>query len=96
VLVNETVIPAGEGGDLRRALHVATNTPDPTPAPQPEEGKHCGVCGGPEVVIRAQHPKGPPRNVCPTCIADRLAWIHEHSSPHYGVAAAAAPTPEEP
>ena len=34
--------------------------------------KFCGCCGGKLVMIRARYPKGPDREVCPTCVVERL------------------------
>jgi hypothetical protein len=56
----------------------------------------CGVCGMALVKISPRYPKGAPRMVCPTCMADRLAMIHEHSAADYGVAYAAKPAEERP
>lgn len=32
----------------------------------------CGVCGGKMVEIRGRHPEDKPRQVCPTCPAERI------------------------
>jgi ssDNA-binding Zn-finger/Zn-ribbon topoisomerase 1 len=45
----------------------------------------CPVCGGTLVSIRGRHPKGPKREVCPTCLADTLDDIHEISSKNYRI-----------
>jgi len=54
----------------------------------------CGICGGACVTIRGRFPMSDKRVVCPTCLADRLALIHELSSREYGVPAL-APESEE-
>ena len=45
----------------------------------------CTVCGGKLVEIRGRHPKDTKREVCPTCLADRLDDINEISSRYYGI-----------
>ena len=46
----------------------------------------CSVCGGKLVKIRGRYPKDPEREVCPTCLAEKMDMIHEMSSKEYGVA----------
>lgn len=37
----------------------------------------CGVCGGTLVLIRGKHPHEDNREVCPTCLAERMDLIRE-------------------
>lgn len=53
----------------------------------------CGVCGGTMVQIRGRYPEQECRNVCPTCLAERMDQIREVSHPDYGVAYSAAEIP---
>lgn len=46
----------------------------------------CGICGGQMVSIRGRYPKEERRNVCPTCLAERMDQIREVSCPDYGIA----------
>ena len=46
----------------------------------------CGVCGGKMVEIRGRHPRDDRRNVCPTCLAERMDMIRELTAPDYGTA----------
>jgi hypothetical protein len=68
------------------------------PAPAASEGARgalellgCGVCGAATVTVRPRYPGGAKREVCPTCLADRLASIHDLSAPNYGQASQEAP-----
>lgn len=47
---------------------------------------NCGICGGQMVMIRGRHPQQPKREVCPTCLAERIDMIREMSDRNYGVA----------
>lgn len=51
----------------------------------------CGVCGSKTVKIRGRHPGDNAREVCPTCLAERMDMINEMSSAHYGMACEAQP-----
>ena len=51
----------------------------------------CGVCGGKTAKIRGRHPGDNAREVCPTCLAERMDMINEMSSAHYGMACEAQP-----
>jgi hypothetical protein len=51
----------------------------------------CGVCGGRLVEIRGRHPSDKPRQVCPTCLAERMDMIREMSAADYGMAYEAHP-----
>lgn len=46
----------------------------------------CGVCGGLMVLIRGRHPGDYKREVCPTCLADRMDQIRLLADRHYGMA----------
>jgi len=48
----------------------------------------CAICGGGRVSIRGRFPRDPQREVCPTCVTERLEQIHEIASMEYGAAAA--------
>ena len=48
--------------------------------------KKCGICGGKLVKIRGRYPKEPKREVCPTCLQERLEQINDISSSGYGQA----------
>lgn len=37
----------------------------------------CGVCGASKVEIRGRHPGDDRREVCPTCLAERMDDIRE-------------------
>ena len=39
----------------------------------------CGMCGCRMVTIRGRYPGEDNRVVCPTCLADRMARIHDES-----------------
>ena len=49
----------------------------------------CPVCGGKLIEIRGKHPGDPKREVCPTCLADRMDMIRDMSDPNYGIGCAA-------
>ncbi len=53
--------------------------------------KSCGICAGKMVKIRGRYPKDPQREVCPTCLAERMDMIREMADKNYGVAYQAAP-----
>ena len=44
----------------------------------------CGICGGNMVLVRGRFPKDDKREVCPTCLAERMDQIREVSSSDYG------------
>lgn len=46
----------------------------------------CHICGGKLVEIRGRYPKDPKREVCPTCLQERIEQINNISSNGYGVA----------
>lgn len=46
----------------------------------------CGICGSHLVEIRPQYPHGQRREVCPTCLADRMDLIRQYADPNYGKA----------
>ena len=46
----------------------------------------CGVCGGTMVFVRGRFAKEPEREVCPTCLAERMDQIREVVHKDYGVA----------
>lgn len=52
----------------------------------PEIIKHigCGTCGGQMVFVRGRYPETDKREVCPTCLSDRMDQIREITSPDYG------------
>ena len=47
----------------------------------------CPVCGGKLTKIRGKYPGDPKREVCPTCLQERMDMIRDISNNHYGVAA---------
>ncbi len=51
----------------------------------------CGICGGQMVNIRGRYPQDEKREVCPTCLAERMDQIREVSSPDYGKSYQAEP-----
>lgn len=53
----------------------------------------CGICGGQLVLIRSRIPRNDEakREVCPTCLADRMDLIREIAAPEYGQAYEAKP-----
>ena len=51
----------------------------------------CGVCGGKMVEIRGRYPRDERRNVCPTCLAERMDMIRELTAADYGMAHEAQP-----
>ena len=53
--------------------------------------KSCGICGGQMVLIRGRIPGDDKRDVCPTCLAERMDMIREMADRDYGKAYAAAP-----
>ena len=48
--------------------------------------KRCPICGGKLVKIRGKYPGDKRREVCPTCLQERMDQINEISSRDYGVA----------
>ena len=46
----------------------------------------CAVCAGQLVIIRGRTPQEEMREVCPTCLADRMDQIRQLTDPHYGQA----------
>ena len=46
----------------------------------------CDVCGGLLTLIRGRHPGEDKREVCPTCLQERLERIHDETSTDYGKA----------
>jgi hypothetical protein len=48
--------------------------------------KSCNICAGKLIEIRGRYPKDPRREVCPTCLADRMDMIREMSALDYGIA----------
>lgn len=46
----------------------------------------CGICGGALVPIRGRFASDEPREVCPTCLAERLDQIRDISDRDYGKA----------
>ena len=46
----------------------------------------CAICGGKRVLIRGRFPKEPEREVCPTCVTERLEQIQQIASMEYGAA----------
>jgi len=46
----------------------------------------CGICGGKLVQIRGKYPGDEKREVCPTCLQERMDQINEISNKEYGVA----------
>lgn len=51
-----------------------------------KELKDCPVCGSQIATIRGKYPSEPKRQVCPTCLKERMDIIHDMSDPAYGVA----------
>jgi len=51
----------------------------------------CGVCGGKTVTIRGRHPHDDRREVCPTCLAERMDMIRDLTDKDYGQAYQAKP-----
>jgi len=49
-----------------------------------KELKGCPVCGSQIVTIRGKYPSEPKRQVCPTCLKERMDVIHDMSDPAYG------------
>lgn len=43
----------------------------------------CPVCGAKLAKIRGRFPKSPEREVCPTCLQERLEDLHNMSDPDY-------------
>jgi hypothetical protein len=52
---------------------------------EPKEYKDCPVCGGKMVFIRGRYPRSDKREVCPTCLQERMDNIKDISSHGYGV-----------
>ena len=49
-----------------------------------KELKGCPVCGSQIATIRGKYPSEPKRQVCPTCLKERMDVIHDMSDPVYG------------
>ena len=49
-------------------------------------GGSCGICGSVMIFIRGRYPKQDNRQVCPTCLAERMDNIKELCDPEYGKA----------
>ena len=47
-------------------------------------GHGCAVCGATMLFIRGRFPKEPEREVCPTCLAEKMEQIKEISNEDYG------------
>ena len=47
--------------------------------------KGCPVCGGELVKIRGRYPGTPEREVCPTCLQERLERIHVETASDWGI-----------
>jgi hypothetical protein len=45
----------------------------------------CNICGGQQVMIRGKNPGDNDREVCPTCLQERMDDIHRMTGPDYGV-----------
>jgi hypothetical protein len=54
----------------------------------------CGMCGGKLVEIRGRHPQEKSRQVCPTCLAERMDQMRNISAADYGMAYEAHPNGE--
>ena len=52
---------------------------------------NCGICGGIMVLIRGMYPKQDKREVCPTCLAEKLDQIRILVDKNYGVASTEIP-----
>ncbi len=64
-------------------LNIITETRWALKHPKPLTG--CPICGGKLVQICGRHPKDPKREVCPTCLQERMDTINELSSKDYGI-----------
>lgn len=49
----------------------------PATNPLPDSRPDCGICGNPTVFVRGRDPQADRREVCPTCMAERLDSISE-------------------
>jgi len=47
-------------------------------------GPFCQTCGGKTVMIRGRYPRDLEREVCPTCLAERMDTIREVADRNYG------------
>lgn len=63
-----------------------TINPDGELKIKPSKLDGCHVCGGKLTTIRGRHPKDPDREVCPTCLQEKMEDIHERTGPDYGKA----------
>lgn len=54
----------------------------------------CGICGGQMYEIRSRYPHQPKREVCPTCLAERMDLIQEMSHRDYGRACSTVESPK--
>lgn len=59
----------------------ATRAPCTVP---PLVGPFCQTCGSKTVMIRGRYPRDPEREVCPTCLAERMDTIREVADRDYG------------
>ena len=56
------------------------------PPPEPVGVSGCPVCGAAFAYIRGKHPGEDQREVCPTCLQERMDDIRDRLDPNYGVA----------
>lgn len=58
--------------------------PAPPDKVQAMVGPFCQTCGSKTVRIRGRYPRDPEREVCPTCLAERMDTIREVADRDYG------------
>mgnify|MGYP003150174891 CR=1 FL=1 len=58
----------------------------PAEPPEPVGLTGCPVCGGAMAFIRGRHPSEDNRQVCPTCLREKMDSIRDMSDPDYGIA----------
>lgn len=56
----------------------------------------CGICGGKMVIIRGSNPHIGKREVCPTCLAERMDNIRKFADKDYGRAYQQSPSDPTP
>jgi hypothetical protein len=57
--------------------------------------KGCPTCGGKLVFVRGKHPNEDKREVCPTCLQEKMDKIHEETNPKYEKGCSCAPRKEK-
>jgi hypothetical protein len=69
---------------FRKPMNDSTTPPAPPDKVEAMVGPFCQTCGSKTVMIRGRYPRDPEREVCPTCLAERMDTIREVADRDYG------------